>query len=234
MPPALPLVLSLVACAQWPRYDHLPEDTAVRLPAGSEVGPTWDIEWADATAQDEPGDDDPRGLEPEAIRPGQGAELTSSLTGTGWVYGTPPERDVDCEDTSAFPPKDDGYYLSDVDWRLVDVGEVGILCSAFYADRAGAQVDVVAFEVDACGLPVAAVFPEGGSDLPLGFGVSGAENVWSFPVTQSTRYAIAAAGWAPNDAGAELPYHWAISFLAAAQSGEGAETCPPPPNAVAL
>lgn len=224
----------LGACAQWPRYDNLPVDTAERLVAGSQVGPSWDVAWTEASPLSEPLNDDPRALPAETIGLDEGVQLSSALLGSGWVYGTPPARTEECGHTSAFPPKEDGYYLADVDWRVVEVEDVGLLCSSFYADQAGGQVDVVPFEVDECGLPVSAVFAPGGGDLPLGFGVSGTENVWSIAVSAPVRYAIAAAGWAPNDETAELPYHWAVSFLSATEGGGAGVSCPPPPDAVAL
>lgn len=229
------LLLALCACADWPRYANLPDDpTAGRLVAGTEVGGPIEVAWTDLSASEEPGDDDPRELPSLALEDGEGSLLVSSLVGTGWNYTDTSPRVEDCGHVSAFPTSDHGYYLGDVDWRVIEAPVGSTLCSGFYADTGGSQVDVVPFHVDECGLPTEPIRDPGstGESGVVGFGVNGAANTWSIEVDGDGRYALVAAGWAPDDAARVVDYHWGVAVLSAeATSGEDWE-CPVPPGAV--
>lgn len=229
----LAVTLGLSGCSQWPRHDHLMVDTTDRLVGGTEVSAEIPVEWEELVAPTEPGDDDPRQLaEPEIIRAGQGKNTRSTLEGTGWDYTSPADRPEDCDHVSAFPPDDDGQYAADVDWRLVDVGETGWLCNVWVAVEPGTLGDVVPFQVDACGLPYEVVLETEGENAgrPVGFGTGGQEVRWALRVEASTRFALAAAGWAPDAPDTGVAYSWGISFLADAP--DGAASCPQAPNTV--
>lgn len=228
----LPLLLA-VACSEWPRYDHLPEDTATRLPAGQDPASQWEVDWTSSPFVKEPYDDDPTALELETLAVGAGLNSRSELLGTGWNYTGYPERAVACDHTSAFPPtgKEPGFYTGDVDWRLMDVSP-GVLCSGFFGDVPGTQIDVVPFEVDDCNLPVAPLLYADGKSAgrPVGFGESESTNEWAVVIDAPTRLAIAAAGWHPDDPENVQAYRWGLASLPPEAADDADLRCPLPPG----
>lgn len=234
-PSVVILSTALLACTAWPRYAHLPVDTADRIPAGASRSPTAPaVAWSVVQPLAEPGDDDPTTLTPEVVRTGKGNALATTLVGTGWNYIDTPTRQEACEDISAFPPEDRGYYEGDVDWRLLDIGATGVLCSGMYGEDPRAQIDVLLYEINPCGLPIAPLRYTSGEDAGriVGYGTGGPVNVWAVPVEGPMRLAVVAAGWDPTDLETQVNYKWGVSLQAPDDNPDvDADLCAAPPGA---
>lgn len=211
-------------------------DTADRIPAGASRGSTVpEVAWSEIQPLAEPGDDDATLLTPEVIRAGKGNSLAADLAGTGWNYTDTPTRQEACEEVSGFPPEDRGFYTGDVDWRVLDIGSSGVLCSTMFGEDPLTQIDVLLYALDACGLPTTAVrYTEGdNAGKIVGYGVGGAANVWAIPVEGPVRMAVVGAGWDPDAPQALVTYKWGVSLLEAEDNPDAAaELCPTPPGAV--
>lgn len=215
---ALPAcVLALLAgCAEWPRHAHLPDEEG-GLPAGTEPDLTPDVAWEHLSARGDGEDDAPRDAPVEALAEGAGNVVHGLATGSGWDFEGVAERPADCGAASGFPSEASGAYLGDVDWRVVDVPAAGVLCSSFLYLDGVTRPDVLVYELDACGVPGAALRDAEG--LVIGFGGEEGENRWSLLVEGPRRLALPAVGWAPDDPEASLRYLWGLSLLAAPDDG---------------
>lgn len=221
----------LTGCTGWPVYANLPVDTANRIAAGDDPPSESPVTWTELPAAAEDGsDDDPRGMGAEGLAEARGNYLPGRLIGSGWdPTQTDVERWEECGDVAQFPPYDNGMYIGDWDWRVVDVQAAGTLCSWFKFNQAGAQADVLVYAVNECNLPTTP-FVYGSGD-PVGYNVAGPLNTWSFPVLEPVRVALVAAAWAPNDASANWVYNWGVSLLSPPEDGGNEEiVCPAPPN----
>lgn len=230
--PFLPVsvLLLIVGCEGWPVYAHLPEDTVERVEVGA-VGPGEDtVTWIHLDAPLEDGsDDDPRGLAAEDLAIATGNYVAGRITGSGWdPTQTEVERWEECGDVAQFPPFDNGNYLGDADWRVIDVQAAGTLCSFLKFTQPGPQADVLVYPVNSCNLPTQPLVY--GTGEPVGYNVAGQVNTWSYPLLAPTRLALVAAAWAPNDPTAEWNYNWGIALLPPPDAGSTEEiVCPTPP-----
>lgn len=228
----LPLWTLLAGCEGWPRYANLPGLDPDLLPAGTviETGPQ--VTWTLLPSPPEDGsDDDPRSMSAEGLGMDRGNYFPARLTGSGWdPADTGAERWEDCGDVAEFPPYDNGNYMGDWDWRVVDVQSAGVFCSWFRFNQPGGQADVLVYEVNACNLPTTP-FVYGNGD-PVGYNVAGQLNTWSYPILEPRRIALVAAAWAPNDTATSWVYNWGISLLPTPDAEAGDElVCPEPPTA---
>lgn len=230
--PLLPLWTLLVACEGWPRYANLPSQDPDVLPAGAVIDPGPLVTWTLLPSPPEDGsDDDPREMSAETLGVQRGNYFPARLTGAGWdpadTGGASWEA---CGDVSTFPPYDNGNYVGDRDWRVVDLQSAGVLCSWFRFNRPGGQADVLVYEVNECNLPTTP-FVYGSGD-PVGYNVAGQLNTWSYPIVEPRRVALVAAAWAPNDAVSSFVYNWGISLLPTPDADTAAAlVCPEPPPA---
>lgn len=202
----------MLACTDWPRWEHLPVDTGAGRDPGA-AAPAFP--WAEAQAAGEP-DDDPAALKAEPLAVGEGRLSRSSLLGTGWTSEAPERTECDGAE-SRFPLYDVGDYAGDVDWWLLEVAE-GILCSRFLAADAGVRADVMLYRLDACGSPSEGPALDERGNVG-GYATETAENSWALPV-EAGIVALVAAGYAPTST-AEQRYRWGLALL-----GAGEADCP--------
>lgn len=222
-------LLFAMGCSGWPLYANLPVDTAVRVEAGSVVTEEDPVAWTELSAPLEDGsDDDPRLMTAETLSVWSGNWFVGRLNGSGWDPTATQVRWEQCEDTSEFPPYENGDYIGDTDWRVIDVQEPGVLCSWFRFNQPGGQADVLVYQVNECNLPTTPL--KYGEGVVVGYNVAGQTNSWSYPLLAPQRLAIVSAAWAPNDAGASWVYQWGLSLLPAADTPEEATSCSVPPQ----
>jgi hypothetical protein len=227
--PWSPLFLLLPACQGWPTYANLPVDSGTIVRYDALPGDAASVTWTQLPSPDEDGtDDDPRGMSAEGLSEGRGNYFAGRLAGSGWdPTQTDVERWEECGDVAQFPPYDNGMYLGDWDWRVVDIESTGTFCSWFKFNQPGGQADVLVYAVNACNLPTTPYLYESGD--PVGYNVAGQLNTWSYPIESPTRVAVVAAAWAPNDPSASWVYEWGLSLLTAAEDGDEV-VCPAPPT----
>lgn len=226
--------LALVTgCADWPRFDHLPDDGAshaVDTPPGSLVTVTWSrVEEPDPDPGDDPTAD---GLPSAALSLGEGLLLGGALGGLGWsdeAVPTPLEDEACPGARGVRAPLPSGDYLGDVDVVLVDVPERATLCARLeIVDADAVGWDLVAFPVDACGIPGAALQDDRGA--PLGADQGGPEGGWGAKVPAG-RYAVLLGAYDPYDPEARLPYALGVSVVPRGPDGQ-AGVCPLLPSEV--
>jgi hypothetical protein len=206
------LALALAACAEWPRFAHLPESGDAH-PAGEDVTEA-DVTWTELGARDDADDDDPRALPAElheSLAVGAGNVLRGRATGSGWDFDAVPERPADCGVPSGFPTEATGDYLGDADWRVVVVTEPGALCSDFAYSDGETSADVLLFPLDACGVPGEPARDEAG--LVVGFGDEDARNAWAVEIPEAGTYGVVAAAWSPDDPERALRYLWGLALV---------------------
>ncbi len=227
----LGFLLPLAGCDGWPLYANLPVDEVTRVASDELVLVGGDVTWIELDPPLEDGsDDDPRTMSAESIVPSFGNYFPGRLTGSGWdPTQTEVERWEECGDVAQFPPFENGNYIGDTDWRVIDIQEAGTLCSYLRFNQPGAQADVLVYPVNACNLPTSPLLY--GTGQPVGYNVAGQVNVWSYPILEPTRLALVAAAWAPNDATSSWVYNWGVAVLPPPESGSTEEiVCPAPPT----
>lgn len=207
--PALSL-LALAACAGWPRYAHLPDDTG-GVPAGSDPVVASAVTWTHLGARADLADDEPADAPVESLVAGAGNVLHGLAAGSGWDFDAAAERPADCGTPSGFPSEAAGDYAGDVDWRVVDLAEPGVLCSSFFHQDGVTRADVLVYELDACGVPGAPLRDADGN--VLGFGAESPHNAWSLAIEAPRRLALPAAAWAPDAPDASLRYLWGLALV---------------------
>lgn len=201
----------LFACAEWPRYANLPEDSGTGVDPGDSGVPSAPFDWQPAADRLEQTDDAPDPARAEDLADGIGLLSRANLDGTGWAQVVP-EREACAEDgtVSSFPPYETGMYAADVDWWVVRIPAAGRLCGVFSAVSESVRVDVVPYPlVGACSLPGAPLRDDDGNIA--GYATESADNAWMVAVEPGL-YAIAAAGYAPNGAEKQL-YSWGLAFF---------------------
>src|SRR5205085_7521743 len=115
------------------------------LPAGATTGGV-QVTWTELPSPyDDSSDDDPRTTSAETLDPGHGNWYPGRLDGSGWTPGAVRPPTSECGDTTTFPPYQNGDYVGDVDWRMVDVTAAGELCSWFRFNQDMGQADVLAY-----------------------------------------------------------------------------------------
>lgn len=206
------MILVLAACAEWPRFEHLErEDTGGSPPAGVQIAENPIRIWTDIRPRAESEDDSPTSAPVEDLAVNQGIRLVGRIAGSGWAADGVSARPECAGVPAAFPTEPTGEYLGDVDWRLIEVGSPGVLCSSLAAAAPEFRVDVLAFELDACGLPAKAF--TGLGDLVVGFSPSTATNQWGIRLDAPGRYALVGAAWAPNAPDDAAAYSWGVALL---------------------
>lgn len=201
----------LAACAGWPRYAHLPEDTGTPLAPGDSGGGD-PVDWTAADYPTEPRNDSPALDDAQPITVGDAVIAHSNFESTGWA-AVAPERATCTGDTSEsdFPVWNTGSYTGDIDWWVLDVQEGGVLCSRFASYNEAMHADVLLYTLSGdCGLPTGPVSDDHG--VPLGYAPSSGENDWN-TVVEPGVYALVAAGYQPNDDQSQL-YTWGLAVLA--------------------
>lgn len=219
--PALPL-LALAACADWPRFAHLPDD-AGGVPAGSEVDVASAVTWTHVGARGDNLDDAPLDAPAESLEAGAGIVVHGLAAGSGWDFDADAERPDDCGAPSGFPSEEAGDYAGDVDWRVVDLAEPGVLCSSLLHLDGVTRADVLVYELDACGVPGEPLRDADGH--VLGFGAEAPHNAWSLAIEAPRRLALPAAAWAPDAPDAALRYLWGLALVPLPRDGAGVR-CP--------
>ena len=208
------LSVSAAACAEWPRFAHLPAaDTAVQATGDSGAAPEpADVSWADAAVETEPNDTPGAAL---ALALNAGLRITGDLDGVGWDdAGVPPATDTGCA-SGVFPPASPGYYSGDVDWVSVLPAESGTLCATLRFDSPpdGLYVDLLPYSLDACAAPEALLL-DLGTGQPAGVSLAG-DGGWSVAVLGSRATAIALAGFLPRDSDNKPAYTLDLALLPA-------------------
>lgn len=228
-PPVLPTPwILLAACAEWPRFSHLPEaSSAVEVGAETvDTGEGTSIQWVELPPRtDDHTDDSPLGLPAESLSSGRGNWVQTTLLGSGRDPKALPARDQACGHVSAFPPDEAGDYLGDVDWRVVDLVEAGTFCSVLELADPEARADVLLYTLDECGVPVVA--NRAGDGSLLGWDIEDATVRWHWPIIEPVRMGVVVAGRLPDDPEALLVYDWSLSLLPPPEEGSTAPvTCP--------
>lgn len=224
--------LALGACADWPRFSHLPSPTDARE-AGVDSGVVddGDIDWFELPPTiDDNQDNSPLGLPVDVLAPGHGYWSRTTLVGSGRDAAAVPARDEACGRESAFPPEEAGDYLGDVDWRVIEFTGAGTLCSVFELDDPDTRADVLLYTLDECGLPV--VVARDGDGRPFGWNVESPDVTWHWPVLEPVIMGLVVGGRLPDDPEALLVYTWSVSLLPPA-GGEASTpvVCPIPEEA---
>ena len=208
----VPWLLLLTGCSAWPRFSHLtlpPDAVEAQTATSDEASVAWvDL---DTSESGEPANDDARTTTLETLILGNGNRMNGRLAGSGWDFDAVASRPADCGTVSAFPTEPLGDYMGDVDWRVVDVTDAGVLCNAIGTGDPDARVDALVFAVDDCGVPIAAKRDADGNIL--GFGSEDRVNEWRHVLSSPTRLALAAAAWAPDDLTRILTYNWELSLI---------------------
>jgi hypothetical protein len=209
------------ACAEWPRFAHLPSPSDA-APASLDTGPDAapaTVSWLPAVEEAEPNDTLGSAV---ALAVGEGIIRTGALTGLGWdEAGAPPAVDSGCAQ-GAFPPASPGMYSGDLDWLSVLPAEAGRLCAElrFEDPPEGLYVDLAPYSLDACAVPEA-LLDDRDSGLPAGLSLPG-DGAWAVDVGANRATAIALAGFLPRDLDLAPAYQLRLSLLSADEAG----TCP--------
>lgn len=220
--PAAWLALALVTgCAEWPRFGNLPDDGAL-VPASTDPGSLVTIAWAPGLEGAGDDNDLPTGADVPLLdlAHGEGFLVRGTLDGLGWSDTTEPEQitSASCAGaTGTRSPLQDGDYLGDVDFFLVDVPVGSTLCARVMLDiDTTVGWDLVPFEADACGIP--AEIPSDDLGEPVGVDGGGVLGGWGIAATHD-RYAILFAGYHPNDGTAQVDYVVGVSVVAGGAGG---------------
>lgn len=202
--PLLFVLSGVSACEAWPRHAHLPDD-GDPLPASTDprslVTATWSAV-APVDAEEPPGDERGR------IKLGEGVTTTGVLAGTGWSTSETPALltdDQQCGTQGTRTPKPRaGDWVGDVDVLSVRVAEDGVICVEARTDAREVGFDLIAWRLDACGIPDRLLEDEEGE--PLGWHLDGPDVLWRGSVVQGDRLALVFAGYAPNDRARSISY----------------------------
>lgn len=200
--------LLLTACAEWPRFQHLPDsaDTGA-LPAGADPSLAIRIDWQGPTDHVEEGTATglPMG-ERRILDPDGGLLVEGLLEGSGWSDTATP-LEGDCGPLS-FPLDGAGTYLGDVDWVAVKPAAPGLLCAELQLDREEVQLDVVPYLLDSCDDP--AVVMTDGQGAAIGAGFDAPKISWSASVQADKPLGVAIAAYWPQ--APELKAGWRLAL----------------------
>ncbi len=214
------MIALLAACDGWPALDGLArDDTGGAPPEGVELTDPPELSWSESGPRDDETDDSALVAPVEILPPGQAFTLAGKLRGAGWDPAAVPTRAACAGVPSAFPTEPSGDYLGDADWRVIEVQASGALCAHLEPSTTEARVDLMAFDLDSCGLPARAWTTR--DDLVMGFAPSTAVNDWA-TLVEPSRFAMVAVAYAPDDTTLEIPYAWTVAALAV---GEEPERC---------
>lgn len=225
----------LSACAEWPRYSHLPQDDIEGYPPGTDPADAVQVEWAEPEHETDAGDDTPPALVSLALSAGR--IYYGSLDGSGWDSNIEPDHTITCgEDigTSEFPPVEQGTYTGDVDWVSVSPEADGVLCTTLELTLddslpEGFAYDMLLYDLDACNNPVTLHRNDDGR--ALGESLYADEEGWSEDTTAGSALAIMLAGFIPGDLVTEqLAWRLGVALVPAAPSGE--TLCPSLPESL--
>lgn len=214
------MIALLAACDGWPALDGLSrDDTGGAPPPGVVLTEPPELSWSESGPRDDTVDDSPLFASVEILPPGMAFRLAGKLRGAGWDPAAVPEREACAGVPSAFPTEPVGDYIGDADWRVFEVQASGALCAHIEPSSAEARVDLIAFDLDSCGLAAEAWTTR--EDLVMGFAPSTAVNDWA-TLVEPGRFAMVAVAFAPSDDALEIPYAWTVAALAV---GEEPERC---------
>jgi len=213
-------VALVTGCADWPRFDHLPGDDgslSSDVPPGSLV----DVDWTELTEPDpDPGDLPHASGHPSAtLHAGRGALLTGTLEGLGWSDEAVAETltDDDCPGAEGRrSPLPQGDYLGDVDYLVVELPDAATLCAEVRLEVDHVGWDVIAWPIDACGIPGDPLQDATGG--VLGADLGGAGGGFG-AVVEAGRYAVTLAAYDPYDPEAELPYTLGVAAVPVGPDG---------------
>jgi len=215
------LLLAAIGCSNWPLHGNLPQENGRLLPVGEDPRALYDLAWVSV---DEMVDSDTTiGLAHHEVDQQTARHYSGRLAGTGWWDDADSVvLDAGCGSSWARSPLQDGDYLGDVDYFIVDLTEAGTLCGRLTVDAPDYGWDLLLHPLDLCDVPSERVVDAQGGILGLGLG--GPIGEWSVPV-QPGAYAVLLAGYYPNDDEAQLNYDLGLALIAT-PDGEGVSPCP--------
>lgn len=223
----------LSACAEWPRYSHVPQDDIKGYPPGTDPSDAVDVEWAAPEHETDPGNDTPGAVASLGLSAGR--VYYGSLDGSGWDSTLEVDHAITCGDvlgTSEFPPIEQGDYTGDVDWVSVVPEAEGVLCTRLELTLDdslpdGFAYDMLLYDLDECNNPVTLYRDDEGR--PLGEALYADDEGWSVSVTAGTPLSVALAGFIPGSIVTEqLSWRLGVALVPAAPSGE--TLCPSLPE----
>jgi hypothetical protein len=203
------VLLILGGCGAWPRHASLPD---AGDPVPSDVDPRGSIEVDLADVVATPTTQPPGELLPE-LSLGEGFVLAGVLEGIGWNDVAEPAElfDEDCGTTgSRSPGLVPGDWAADVHAYAVTTRVAGRLCATLSAGDTNTGFDLLLWEVDACGIPVALREADG---TAIGLGQVGPTVEWSTSVASGDRFSLLVAGYAPNRLQTPTPYDLTVSLV---------------------
>jgi len=213
-------------CSEWPRSTHL-DGTELSLPADEDArGAVNTPQWLDVQ-EIEPNDQPTQVRVYVDVLLGQGFQLTGALDGSGWFENGVPEPLVSeaCGSSGDRGPLASGDYLADVDFFAFIPAEDAVLCASGEVGTDAYGWDMLLFEIDVCGIPVALRQDPTWPDGLLGFGRGGALQEWGTPVYAGVHYALMIAAYHPNAVDETVPYAAQISLQPKGPNGTTA-LCP--------
>jgi hypothetical protein len=213
----------LAACAEWPRYRHLPGDDPDLVAASTDPRDLVEVVW-NAPIDEAPVDNDsPIDAQRGSLASHVGYEILGVLEGTGWsdTAVAPTIENPECGPrTGDRSPLPAGDYVGDVDFYVFDVAVDGLLCTRIVGPRADFGWDLLVFRVDECGIPEDPIETAEGT---LGVNLGGESGGWGADMTAG-RYAVMFASYDPNDAAARVAYDLGVSL--SNPVGAGDPVCP--------
>ncbi len=217
-------LLVLIACSNWPRYIHLPEDTATAVLPGTVLPP--DVDWHEgntvafvALLPDEPGD-----MEGDV-----GLIWYDTLVGSGVdpTLADDPVLDSACGMSWDFPPEERNAYLGQTHWYALRPETTGTLCATATFDTAAVTVDLLVYDISTCLVP-RGPWEDPDTSKTIGLGVAGGRAAWRIPVIEGVGLGLALSAATPDNSETEWPYGLAVSLVDRAPDGHVGE-CPMPP-----
>ncbi len=206
----------MLACEGWPALSDLQrDDTGGAPPAGVRVVEPPPLSWSESGPRADADDDTPGVAPLEVLPPGMAFRVSGVLAGTGWDPAGVAARAWCGGVASGFPTEPTGDYLGDVDWRRFEVLEPGALCARIAPAAEDVRVDLVAFDLDACGNAGEPWTDPAG--WVVGFAPAGAVNSWATRVVPG-QFAVVAAAYHPDDPSLEVAYDWDVVALASGTS----------------
>ena len=210
------MVLCLLAgCDAWPRYNNLPEGDTDALPSSVDPRLLFSVTWTEQDEQ-EPNDSPDEAEQISLTATNVGAVYQATAEGIGWASGMNPEvvESEECGSSGELTAGvDPGSWLGDVDTYRVTMTRSGVLCARAVVDDPEASTigwDLLLFQLDACGVPLAAMY-EGDGDV-VGFGDGGAEGGWRLELDAGTYLALFAP-YSPDDLDRSFDYRIGFSLL---------------------
>ena len=211
--------LLATACGAWPVYNHLPSD-GDPLPSSTDPRTLVEAGWVAVDPVD--AEQPPGGNRGELVL-GQGLVAEGQLEGIGWSDSVDARllNDPRCgtQGTRAPDPRG-GDWVGDVDVLSALVAAPGWLCVEARTDAPDIGLDLIAWQLDECGIPERTLHADDGR--PFGWNLRGPNALWRANVAKGDRLAIVLAGFAPNDGSRLVNYTLALSMV---EDGP----CPLPP-----